>query len=63
MLEILRRVGLVEDVVVTGGVAKNIGIIKRLEPKIGLEIKVPRDPQIMGALGAALMAQEMGGRS
>jgi predicted CoA-substrate-specific enzyme activase len=63
LLEVLRRVGLVEDVVVTGGVANNIGIIKRLEPKIGLEIKVPQNPQTMGALGAALMAQEMGDES
>jgi activator of 2-hydroxyglutaryl-CoA dehydratase len=63
LLEVMRRVGVVADVVVTGGVAKNSGIIKRLEPKIGFEIKVPQDPQTMGALGAALMAQEMGGGS
>jgi predicted CoA-substrate-specific enzyme activase len=56
-VELLNRVGINEDVVITGGVAKNIGVIKGLESRIGLNVKVPRDPQIVGALGAALTAQ------
>jgi predicted CoA-substrate-specific enzyme activase len=45
------------DAVFTGGVAKNTGIKKFLEEEIGMEILVPDEPQIIGALGAALFAQ------
>ncbi len=58
ILEILGTVGIKSDVVVTGGVARNVAIIKELERKIGLSIIVPPEPQIVGALGAALLASE-----
>ncbi len=45
------------EVVMTGGVAKNIGVVKALEEKIGVEIVTPDEPQIVGALGAALIAE------
>jgi predicted CoA-substrate-specific enzyme activase len=45
------------DAVFTGGVAKNIGVKKFLEEEIGMELLVPDEPQIIGALGAALFAQ------
>ena len=52
-----RPVGFKKDVVFTGGVAKNVGIKKALEDEIGLEILLPQEPQIVGALGAALLAK------
>jgi predicted CoA-substrate-specific enzyme activase len=51
-----RTVGYKEQVVFTGGVAKNIGVKNSLEAGIGLPILIPKEPQIMGALGAALLA-------
>ena len=45
------------DAVFTGGVAKNIGVKKFLEKELGIELLVPDEPQIIGALGAALIAQ------
>lgn len=45
------------DAVFTGGVAKNVGVIKFLEEKLGIELLIPDEPQIIGALGAALLAQ------
>jgi predicted CoA-substrate-specific enzyme activase len=45
------------DAVFTGGVAKNVGVKKFLEEEIGMELLVPDEPQIIGALGAALVAQ------
>jgi predicted CoA-substrate-specific enzyme activase len=45
------------DAVFTGGVAKNIGVKRFLEEEIGMELNVPDEPQIIGALGAALFAQ------
>jgi activator of 2-hydroxyglutaryl-CoA dehydratase len=42
----------------SGGVAKNRGVVKALELKLGLPIIIPEEPQIVGALGAALFAKE-----
>ena len=52
------RVGLDEAVMMTGGVAKNSAVVKALEEKLQLRIIVPPEPQIAGALGAALLAWE-----
>jgi len=51
-----RTVGYKEQVVFTGGVAKNAGVRVALEAGIGLPIVIPDEPQIIGALGAALLA-------
>lgn len=45
------------DVIFTGGVAKNAGVKKFLEKEMGVELLVPDEPQIIGALGAAVIAQ------
>ena len=45
------------ETVFTGGVAKNIGVKRALEEASGVEILVPAEPQITGALGAALEAR------
>ena len=49
-----------EDVIMTGGVAKNIGVFNALAQGLGIQIKHLEkvDPQINGALGAALFARE-----
>ena len=49
-----------EDVFMTGGVAKNIGVVATLEKLLGRKIKKTRkaDPQIAGAIGAALFSME-----
>jgi len=46
-----------KDSVFTGGVAKNVAIKKFLEDEFGIELLIPDEPQIIGALGAALVAQ------
>lgn len=54
-----KRLGIVEDVAVTGGVAKNAGVVDALEQKLGIKIKrFPEgvDPQLVGAVGAAILA-------
>lgn len=51
-----RRLNIRPEVIFTGGVAKNGGVKRSLEEELGLEITVPEEPQIMGALGAALLA-------
>jgi len=55
---LLRRVGITPDFAITGGIAKNIGVVRRLEERSGLKVLLPDEPQIVGALGAALFAQD-----
>ncbi len=50
------RLGLNPTVMMTGGVAKNIGVVKALENKTGLPIQVSDNAQVNGAIGAALIA-------
>lgn len=59
---LVKRVGIVQDVVVTGGVAKNAGIIDALERTLGIKLKTFADgidPQIVGGVGAAVIAKEI----
>jgi len=58
MVELLSRVGVEKDFAMTGGVAKNLGVVKKIEMKIGLPVVIPSEPQIIGALGAALFARD-----
>ena len=52
------RVGLEEDCAITGGGALDVGLVKRVEEKLGVQLLVPPEPQIIAALGAALLAEE-----
>ncbi len=49
-----RQLGLKQNVAFVGGVAKNAGIKAALEKELGILLYVPPEPQITGALGAAL---------
>ncbi len=58
----VRKVGLEEEVTVSGGCAKNRGLILALEKKLGVQVKgLGMDPQVIGALGAALIAGRRAG--
>ncbi len=54
---LIRKLNLVEPAAMSGGVANNKGMVKALEEKLKTTIKVPEHPQIVGALGAAVIAQ------
>ncbi len=51
-----KTVGYKDDVVFTGGVARNSGVRKFIEELLDTKIVFPEEPQITGALGAALIA-------
>jgi (R)-2-hydroxyacyl-CoA dehydratese activating ATPase len=51
------RTGLRPPIMMTGGVARNIGVVKALEKKIAQQIEVSPQSQLTGAIGAALLAQ------
>lgn len=53
------RLRIEKDVVVTGGVAKNIGVVKALEEHVGFPVLVPGEPLLTGAIGAALLGKEL----
>ena len=55
---LLRKVGVEPDFVIAGGIGKNPGVVRRVEAKVGLRALLPPEPQITGALGAALFAAD-----
>ncbi|MEW6267585.1 MAG: acyl-CoA dehydratase activase [Thermodesulfobacteriota bacterium] len=59
-----KRVGVHKEVAMTGGVAKNKAVVRALRDLLGLDLMemTEVDPQIVGALGAALFARERYGR-
>ncbi len=54
-----RKVKIKNPVVMTGGVARNIGMVAALEKHIGLDIFVGSAPQENGAIGAAVLASKL----
>ncbi len=50
------RLKIERDVVITGGGAKNIGLVKALEAKLGYGVLIPPEPLLTGAIGAAFIS-------
>lgn len=72
IMELLKRLGVKEKFVITGGIAKNEGVVKRLEKELGIRTAeqvwanpkyrnkyFPFDTQLAGAMGAALFGQSL----
>jgi bzd-type benzoyl-CoA reductase Q subunit len=72
IMELLNRLGVKEKFVITGGIAKNEGVVKRLEKELGIKTaervwykkeyidrKYPFDTQLAGGIGAALFGQAL----
>ncbi len=57
-LSLARRVPIEAEVTMTGGVARNIGMVTALRDVLGMDIQVSSDAHFMGAIGAALFALE-----
>jgi predicted CoA-substrate-specific enzyme activase len=57
-MSLVRRVGVEEEITFTGGVSRNVGMVKALEGVLGRPLNVSPDGHFMGALGAALFAVE-----
>jgi (R)-2-hydroxyacyl-CoA dehydratese activating ATPase len=55
---LVNRLKVEPDVVLTGGGAKNIGLVKALEARLGTKLLIPPEPLLTGALGAAILAKE-----
>jgi benzoyl-CoA reductase subunit A len=60
VVSLLERISVEEDFAITGGIAKNVGVVTRLERELNLTaLKSKHDTQIAGALGAALFAKAL----
>jgi len=57
-IALVRRVGIEAEVTFTGGVSRNIGMVRALEEKLGLPVNVCDDSHYIGAIGAAIFAVE-----
>ena len=60
VVSLLERIEIKQDFAITGGIAKNSGVVKRLEKEIGIKaLTTNYDTQIAGAFGAALFGQAL----
>ena len=53
---LVKRLGGEPAYIMTGGVAQNQGVVKELSDKLGAQVYVPKEAQLCGAIGAALLA-------
>ena len=58
LISLVKRVGIEKDVAVSGGVARSGGLIHILEGELGHQVLVPDNPEIVAAVGAAVVAAE-----
>ena len=60
VVELLGRIGMEKEFAITGGIAKNEGVVKRIEKEVKMTALEPQyDTQIAGALGGALFANAL----
>lgn len=59
VVRMVKKLKIEPDVVFTGGVAMNIGVVRAIEENLGCKVLVPEDPLISGALGAALLGKKL----
>ncbi|MDR3364009.1 MAG: benzoyl-CoA reductase, bzd-type, subunit Q [Clostridiales Family XIII bacterium] len=60
VVKLLERNEVQEDFAITGGIAKNKGVVKRIEKLLGIEaLATEHDTQLAGAIGAALIARDL----
>jgi predicted CoA-substrate-specific enzyme activase len=63
VMTLLKMVGIGEKFVITGGIARNAGVVSKIEQKLdGIKVTIPPEPQIAGAVGAALFALDRAGK-
>jgi (R)-2-hydroxyacyl-CoA dehydratese activating ATPase len=64
ILTLVRGLGGKREFAMTGGIAKNIGVVRSLERALGATlVPFPHDPQIIGAVGAAVFAADRARRT
>ncbi len=60
VVTLLERLGVEDDFAITGGIAKNIGVVSRIEKELKITAPEPNiDPQLAGAIGGALFGKAL----
>ncbi|MHA2364302.1 MAG: benzoyl-CoA reductase, bzd-type, subunit Q [Candidatus Hodarchaeales archaeon] len=60
VVTLIERLGIENEFAITGGIAKNIGVVKRIEDELSITAHKPSiDPQLAGAIGGALFAKAL----
>ncbi|MHA1992026.1 MAG: benzoyl-CoA reductase, bzd-type, subunit Q [Candidatus Hodarchaeales archaeon] len=60
VVTLLEQLGVEDDFAITGGIAKNIGIVSRIEKELKVTAPEPSiDPQLAGAIGGALFGKAL----
>jgi bzd-type benzoyl-CoA reductase Q subunit len=60
VVTLLERIGMEKEFAITGGIAKNVGVVQRLEKELGVKALTPKyDTQIAGAIGGALFGKAL----
>jgi len=63
ILHLARNLGIRKDIGITGGIAKNVGVVRCLERALDMKfVEFPEDPQLIGAIGAAVFAADKAGK-
>lgn len=57
---VVGRIGVEPEVVLIGGLSRNIGFVEALKRTLNINISVPQEPEFIGAAGAALLAYDSG---
>jgi benzoyl-CoA reductase subunit A len=56
---LMARVGIENDLVISGGIAKNVGVVQRVEEILQAKAQIAFEPQLVGAVGASLFARDI----
>jgi activator of 2-hydroxyglutaryl-CoA dehydratase len=60
VVTLIERIGMEKEFAITGGIAKNVGVVDRLEKELKITaLKTEYDTQIAGAIGGALFAKAL----
>jgi (R)-2-hydroxyacyl-CoA dehydratese activating ATPase len=59
VMALVKKVGIEDQFVISGGIGRNVGLVSRIEERLGgLKANLPQEPMIVGAVGAALIADD-----
>jgi len=59
VMALVKKVGIADKFVISGGIGRNVALVKKIEARLdGLKANLPEEPMIVGAVGAALFAED-----
>jgi len=60
VMALVKKVGIADKFVISGGIGRNVALVKKIEARLdGLKANLPEEPMIVGAVGAALFADDL----